>query len=218
LLRARGCDVLLAPLLRVEPVDADPGAGPWGALAFTSANAVRAVAHHARLRPHAALPVFAVGARTAEAARAAGFGNVIAAGGDKGDLVRVIRERHQGGADVLYLAGADRTGDLAGDLAAAGIPARLLVVYRAVAVDVLPHEAGHALSEGALGGVLHFSRRSAAIYIDRSRAAGLLDKALAPSHYCLSQGVAQPLVAAGARDIRVAERPDELLLIGLVGN
>jgi uroporphyrinogen-III synthase len=217
LLRARGHDALVAPLLRVEPVEADPGDGPWGALAATSANAIRALAGHPRLRELCALPLFVVGAHTAEAARAAGFRQVTSAEGNKNDLVRTIVDQRPGGAPLLYLAGEDRTGDLAGELTAADIPARMLVVYRAVAVDALPAEAGRALSAGAIRGVLHLSRRSAAIYLDRCAAAGLLDKALAPSHYCLSEAVAQPLAAAGARDIRVAAGPKEELLIDLVG-
>ena len=42
-LRARGHEVMLAPLLRVEIVpDAELGAGPWAAVLFTSANGARA--------------------------------------------------------------------------------------------------------------------------------------------------------------------------------
>ena len=49
LLRSHGHDVIVAPLLRVEPVaEVAFGPGPWAALAFTSANAVRAIASHAR--------------------------------------------------------------------------------------------------------------------------------------------------------------------------
>jgi uroporphyrinogen-III synthase len=215
-LRARGCDVLLAPLLRIEPVAVDLGNGPWGAIAVTSASAIRAVAGNARLKELLALPVFAVGGRTAEAARAAGFANVVSADGNKDDLVRVIAERHRGGAAVLYLAGEDRSGDLVGDLAAVGVPARMRTVYRAVAVAALPDDVRRALSEGWLYGVLHFSQRSAAIYVDRANAAGILDKALAPAHLCLSPAVAQPLISAGANDIRIAVRPEEAAVIDLV--
>jgi uroporphyrinogen-III synthase len=46
----------------------------------------------------------------------------------------------------------------------------------------------------------------------------MLDSALAPLHYCLSAQVAEPLAAAGARQIRVASRPEEAALIALIGS
>jgi len=49
-LRAAGHEVLTAPMLRIEPVAADLGAGPWEAVLITSANAARAVAAHPRRR------------------------------------------------------------------------------------------------------------------------------------------------------------------------
>jgi uroporphyrinogen-III synthase len=215
-LRDRGFDVLVAPLLRFETTDADLDHGPWGAIAFTSANAVRAVVAHSRLKELLSLPVFAVGPRTAEAARTAGFADIVSADGSKDDLVRVIAGRWRTGAPLLYLAGQDRTGDLAAELEAAGVPARMRVVYRAVAVADLPDSMRQALVNGRIAGVLHFSQRSAAIYVDRTRAAGILDKALLPSHYCLSGAVAGPLEAAGARTVRIAARPEEAALIDLV--
>ena len=67
-----------------------------------------------------------------------------------------------------------------------------------------------ALAQGALDGVLHFSRRSAQAYIDCASRVGSLERALAPMHFCLSRQVAQPLSAAGAAAIRLAPRPDEI--------
>ena len=49
-LRAQGHDVIVAPLLRIEPAaDAKIGEGPWAAILITSANAAHAIAAHARL-------------------------------------------------------------------------------------------------------------------------------------------------------------------------
>ena len=82
-LRAQGHDVIIAPLLRIEPAaDAQIGAGPWAAILITSANAAHAVAAHARVTPLRALPVFAVGQRSAEAMAAAGFADVTSADGN----------------------------------------------------------------------------------------------------------------------------------------
>jgi uroporphyrinogen-III synthase len=214
-LRARGCEVMLASLLRVETIDADLG-GDWHAVAVTSINALRAIADQPGLDRLLEMPAFAVGGRTADAALAQGFENVISADGGIGDLARVMKTHLARGARVLYLAGEDRSGDLAGDLASAGVEVATRAVYRAVALGKFPTDVREALTAGWLDGVLHFSRRSAATYIECAAAAAVTEQALAPTHYCLSPQVAEPLKAAGARAIRIADQPTEAALIGLV--
>jgi uroporphyrinogen-III synthase len=214
-LRARGHDVLLAPLLRMQAIDfalADEG---YDAVVMTSANAARVVAAHPDRAKLTALPAFTVGRHTADAARAAGFGDVHSADGDKDDLVRVLAARRVGDRGILlYLAGEDRSGDLALGHTAV----RTVVVYRAVKADCFSPAVAAALTQRRLDGVLHFSRRSAQIYLDCARSAGLLDAALAPAHYCLSRQVSEPLAAAGAAGITVAQRPEEAALIELLAH
>jgi len=218
-LRTRGCEVLLAPLMRIELVEnaelgAGPSAGHWGAVAMTSANAARALERHPRRAELVALPAFTVGRRTAAAARAVGFSAVMSADGNERALADLIGARHRDGTKILYLAGQDRAGDLAA--AVAPIRVETVVVYRAAAATRLPPEAAAALAAGSVDGVLHFSRRSAAVYLACARSAGLLDRAIAPVHYCLSQAVAEPLAAAGAACIAIAQRPEENALLDLV--
>jgi uroporphyrinogen-III synthase len=215
-LTARGIQVMLAPLLRMESIDADLGP-PCGAIAITSANAIEAIATHPRRAELLALPAFVVGRRTAEAARAAGFADVKSADGNQHDLARLIATRYSGDNPLLYLAGEDRTGDLARDLKAEGVRTHLVVVYRAARVDALPPEAAEALAAGRLDGVLHFSRRSAEIFLDCAAAAALRHLALNLAHYCLSRQVAEPLAAAGAGRLLVAARADEAALLALLG-
>jgi uroporphyrinogen-III synthase len=215
-LRAQGHDVVAAPLLRIAPVtDAQIGDGPWAAILITSANAAHAIAAHARVTPLRALPVFAVGPRSAEAVAAAGFADVTSADGNVTDLARLVATRMQPAAPLLYLAGEDRSGDLAGDLRAHGFAVETIIVYRAVAATGLLPVAAEALSSG-IDGVLHFSRRSAEAYVNAARAAGMLANALKPVHFCLSAQVAEPLAQAGTADIRVAERPSEAALLALI--
>src|SRR6266567_1822019 len=86
-LRARGFEVLKAPMLRFEPVpfhdDAD---ARYGAIIATSANSLRAIGPELLGSRLLKLPLFAVGEHTASAARDAGFGEVIVAKGDAGAL------------------------------------------------------------------------------------------------------------------------------------
>ena len=215
LLRARGHEVLIASLLKVEPVTTDLHPH-WGGVVITSANAAAAVAAHPMRTDLIKLPVFAVGKRSADAARHAGFGHVISAGGDVHDLVRLIAEhRADTKAPLLYLAGESRAGDLIGDLAVHGIAAELVVVYRAVMAPFSPTLIA-ALKEKAVDAVLHFSRRSAEFYLEGAKKAGIVAQALQVRHLCLSGKVAEPLVDAGAGQIAVAKRPDEAAMIALV--
>ena len=216
-LRARGHAAVVAPLLRIEPVDdAELGGGPWAAILVTSANAAAAVARHQRFTELKGLRVLAVGERSAQAMRDVGFADVISAGGGASDLTRLVVERLKQGVSLLYLAGAERSGDIAGDLAAQNFTVRTAVVYRALAADALPHAAAEALA-ASIDGVLHFSRRSAEAYIQAVQAAGLTDSGMKkPMHFCLSADVAGPLERAGAANIRIASKPDEAALIALI--
>jgi uroporphyrinogen-III synthase len=217
-LRARGHDVIVAPLLRIETLsDAELGAGPWAAILVTSANAVRAIATHPRRDELCTVPVFTVGERSAQAMRAAGFTAVSSAAGNVNDLAFLVAAQIKPAAPLLYLAGEERSGDLAGELRAQRFTVHTALVYRAVVAEKLPRQAADALAAG-IDGVLHFSRRSAEAYVDAARGSGLLADALTgPAHFCLSARVAEPLAQAGAADVRIAARPDEAALMELCG-
>src|SRR5476649_2729895 len=213
-LRVRGHDVLVAPLMQVEPVAADIRAS-WAAVIITSANAPGAIAAHPARDALVKLPVFAVGRRSADAARRAGFSDIRAAGGDVSDLVRLIVVRRADAAGpLLYLAGEDRAADLIGELTAHGIAAEMAVVYRA-ATAPFPPALIAALKAGEIDAVLHFSRRSADNYVAGAGLAGITKQALAVRHFCLSEQIAESLVAAGASRVAIAARPDEASLIAL---
>jgi len=126
---AMGFSPLTAPLLVVEP----EGTGEIdlagvAALAFTSANGVRTFAARSATR---ALPVYAVGAATAQAARDAGFGRVAHFGGDVGDLAAGLAADAGSMAGVVLHPGASEpAGDLVVALAGRGIVVRRLALYR----------------------------------------------------------------------------------------
>ena len=137
-LRARGHDVLVASLMRVEPLAADL-AGTWSAIIVTSANAPDAIAGNPVREALTRLPLFAVGQRSADAARQAGFVNVSPADGDVRDLMRMLIAQRAGtNAPLLYLAGEDRAADLPAELSARGIAAEMRVVYRVVTAPFPP--------------------------------------------------------------------------------
>jgi uroporphyrinogen-III synthase len=215
-LRQHGHTVVVAPLMRIEALaDAEIGAGPWAAILVTSANAAHAIAAHRRKKALASVPVFAVGERSAQAMREAGFAEVNSADGGVGDLARLVGERMTPGSSLLYLAGAERAGDLAAKLATRRLAVQTAIVYRAVAVDDLPPVAADALAQD-IEGVLHYSRLTAEAYVNAARGKGMLETALKPAQFCLSAQIAEPLAQAGAATIHVAPRPVEAALIDLL--
>lgn len=206
-LRDRGYDALVAPVLRFEslPVHLDDGAA-YAALIVTSANALRDPAALAAVKN---LPVFAVGERTAEVARAAGFGPVEAAEGDAIALRDLVAKRLKPREPLLYLAGADLSHDLAGDLGARGFTVMTQTAYRMTAVPALTLEAADAVANGGVQAVLHYSRRSARAFVEAARASGVEVTALALPQICLSDAVAVVMRDGGAARIAVAARPDQ---------
>ena len=218
LLRGFGHEVLLMPLLRIEPIrHAELGAGPWAAVLFTSANAVRAVAAHRRFSELADLPAYTVGRRTQAAAAAAGFTSILSADGDVNALVSLIASNPSvSNSPLLYCAGEDRAGDLAGALQLHGLRVETALVYRASIVAELTPDVRAAFAAGAIDAVLHYSARTAAAFVAAAMA-GIGDLSIQTRHLCLSAQVAAPLAAAGAKAIEVAGEANEQALLALIG-
>jgi uroporphyrinogen-III synthase len=210
-LAARGIEGIAAPLMRIETVAAALPADA-AAIALTSSNAVRALTDQPDCRALMGVPVFAVGERTAAAARTAGFGDVRSAGGDVDSLVRLVASSLPPNAGrIVYASGRDVAGDLEGRLAAAGLNVERIVVYEAVAATALPEPARHMLAAGDIGAVLLYSPRSARIFAALSMRAGIsLEDTIAVA---MSDAVAEAAGQAGFAAVAVAARPEQGELI-----
>ncbi|MBI1361782.1 MAG: uroporphyrinogen-III synthase [Alphaproteobacteria bacterium] len=196
---------IIEPLFTLETVRADlPG---FDALAFTSANGVRAFADHSARRD---APVYCVGRRTAEAALAAGFVEVTSADGDVAALAALIESRLAPGARLLHAGNEQSRGDLAMTLRSAGLKADFRALYRARPVT----NAGPALA-ACLGGETAFE----AVLVHSPRAgqilAGLLAASPAPPGLkiaAISRQAAEPLMTWANR-VEMAYSPDETSLL-----
>jgi len=211
-----GHTALITPLMEIRFV-AGPPLDLEGvqALLMTSANGARALAAR-QAGVDIALPVLAVGDATARAARDLGFADVASAGGDVDDLARLAAERlRPGDGALLHVAGSKVAGDLAGMLAKAGYIYRRSVLYDARPVTALPQAAQAAIAGGAAAGVLLYSPRTAALFRDLMRAAGLDGFVGNLTAFCLSANVAAR-AGAGWRRIAVAVRPTEQALMDAV--
>src|SRR3978361_1207055 len=180
-LEAGGPAVLVSPVLVFEstgvplPPERQDGLIATSSRAF---SAMRAEAPPDLLQ----LPLYLVGQRTEDAARRHEFSGSATAAPDGAALVAALRKHPA--MRLLYLAGVDRKPDIEQELAASAHRLTIAETYAAVAAESLTPEAVAALRDGSLDGVLHYSRRSAAIFLALAGRAGV-DPANT-RHLCLS--------------------------------
>lgn len=203
-LTALGFTPLVAPLLTLAPLpgalDAAPDPAAVAALALTSPNGVEAFAPLIpRFRDH---PVFAVGDATAEAARAAGFGDVRSAAGDIHALARLIAAEAPPGP-MLAPGAREPAGDLPALLP--DHPVQRLPVYAAFETHTPAPELFDAV-------MLHSPRAARALASDLPRAASSGRIAI-----CISEAAAGPLRPFDFVEIRTAITPDEPGMLSALG-
>ncbi len=204
-----GFEPLLSPVLEIVATGAAIPKGPFDAVLATSAKGLEFCAEAGELQT---LPLHAVGARTEKIARELGLRPDLFAG-EARTLLPLILARHETPARFLYLAGRDRQAALENGLRAAGHDVTIIETYRAQAAECFTDEALRALSRGEVAAVLHYSRRSAGIFLALARDAGLEDALAGIDHLALSKNVAAPLPRA-----RIAGKPDEEHLLRLLGD
>lgn len=217
-LAVRGHESVLAPLMAVRSLEEVPDFDGVQSILITSANGVRALADAVpQGAPARNLPVYTVGRASADAARAAGFADVTAAGGDVDHLAGMVKAmlRPADGA-LLHVAGTVTAGDLSGSLSEVGFAVRRAVLYAAEPVSALPAAAHDALAAGRIDAVMLFSPRTARLFAALVRAAGLDGLCRAMIALCLSPAVAEALEGLAFSEIRVAASPDQDSLLALL--
>ncbi|MEF3366105.1 uroporphyrinogen-III synthase [Methylocystis sp. 9N] len=211
-LRAMGFSPLLSPVLEIVATGAKIPPGAYDAALASSAKGVELAQDSETFK---ALPLHAVGERTAQAARALGWRPDIVAGNAEAILPALLA-RYPQPALFLYLAGRDRQPALEAGLKAAGHRIAAIEVYEARAATALSPLALDAIAAGEIDAVLHYSRRSAEIFLSLAKADGILEKARAALNLALSPETAQPLLQENFPNVGVAERPDEEHLLKLL--
>ncbi len=207
-LRAMGFAPLISPVLEIAATKAAIPHGPFDAALATSPKGVE----HA---PPLALPLHVVGARSAQIARELGWRAELV-GADAAQLLAQIRARYEAPARFLYLAGRDRKKDLETGLRAAGHRTTVVETYAAHAAGALSPEAQEALAQRRIAAALHYSRRSAEIFLALAQEAGLAETLRGIEHLALSQDAATPLECSLEQSVHIAKQPDEEHLLALL--
>lgn len=213
---ARACaqgwrgDILIAPLLEIvlHPPSPDQMAHAQ-ALVFTSQHAVAACAAATDRRDW---PVWAVGPRTAEAARAAGFGQVHQSGGDAASLLEDL-VRASPPMPVLHLRGEHVAADIVGLLQRIGQEALGLIVY-AQKARALGSDARERLRNGGDIILPVFSPRSGQLLQAELSQCDLKHARL--YLLAISEAAVSGMQGVAFHHTRIAERPDaEAMLVSL---
>jgi len=192
---AMGLDPVVAPLFTIRPIAWTPPApAGFGAVLLTSANAARLAG--GGMTPFLSLPCYAVGERTAAAAREAGFRDIRTGPGDGEALSRMIAA--EGSGPAFHPCGREHR---------AFDNVLSLPVYAADAAEHLPDPAASAIAQGAIA-LLH-SPRAAALF---AQLAGPLRSAV--QVVAISPAAAEA-AGAGWRSRRVAESPRDHALLEL---
>ncbi|MDO1584012.1 uroporphyrinogen-III synthase [Rhizobium oryzicola] len=216
-LSAMGHEPILLPLFEPRHDAAaieEALASPFCALAVTSAEAVRALSE-VNISALFDVPLYAVGAVTAESARSVGFRNVTAGPGTGDELADVIAKHWtQQEAPLLYIAGNPRSPDFEVGLAAQGIPCRTVEAYR-----MLPQTWGKA-EAGLLStppeAVLLYSREAAKSFFAQEILQDWLARVAAMKIFCMSPKTAAAVPAQFQGNVVVAARPSEDALMSLL--
>ena len=215
LLRARGHEPVIAPLLELRRTGSDAiNTTGIAALLATSANGIRFFAARS---PERTLRVYSVGPQTAQMARAIGFTDVVSADGDWEALARtVIKSADPGKIRLLHVAGVEAAGRLAEELRSSGFQVDTLILYEAVPVESLPHEAETSLRDDMLDGVLLFSPRTARTFAALVGKAALLSHCERITAFCISAATAARLATVRFARVEIATRPNQGAMLDLV--
>ena len=212
-LTARGYETLVEPMLEIVPLSAAiPDLGRYRALAFTSANGVRIFADRSAER---LLPAYAVGMRTADSLRKAGFTDVRVASGDAEALAEFIRETLGGGGLLLHICGKNVARDM-GMLLAPAIAVDSLALYEAVPADTFSKPLVDGLYACTIDSVLFFSVRTATTFGTLLRKFGLAEMITPISALCLSNQVAAEAEKLPWRKVLAATQPTPRSVIALL--
>jgi uroporphyrinogen-III synthase len=206
-------EAILAPVLKITPVDTPLDLRGIEALLFTSANGVEAFAARDEATDARALPAFCVGAMTTEAARKAGF-SARSADGDVQALARLAASAHCGGV-FLHVRGHHAAGSLTGLLEGMGIPACAAEIYQQQPVPI-GGEARKMLASGDINIVASFSPRSARLFANQARAESWkLDSTISLALSPAADGALGTLELATKL---IAERPDRPGMVSMLTN
>ncbi|MER9417808.1 uroporphyrinogen-III synthase [Mesorhizobium sp. M0306] len=211
-----GFQPILLPLTETLalPVDAGALADAAAAVAVTSANALLHAPKEV-IAALAGLPCHAVGRKTAEAARAAGFMSVSEGPGNAEALADALAGGFAG-QTIVYLCGRVRFPGFEERLQAAGVQVRAVETYDTVALDYSDEAVLARLSARPVEAVLLYSAKAAMAMQALTSRPALRSVFEKTRFFALSGRIAAVLGKVAGERIRIAPKPSEDAVLGLL--
>ena len=218
LLEAAGYEPVLSPLMTIDFGKAGPlEIEGITHLAFTSANGVRAFCEATDRQD---IPAFVIGPATARQAGQAGYRVTGQADSNVESMAALIAARVPEQSSVLHVTGRHQAGNLVALLKEQGITARKTILYEAREISHLDAAVVASLKAGEIEAVTFFSPRTARLFCDRARKAGIgpesgndLGEVVA---VCLSAAVAREITPGLLQEIHVAKSPNPAAMIDIL--
>lgn len=156
ILSQQNLDVIIHPMMDINYLDVSiPSLDQYGALIFTSINAVRSFIEQC---PDRTLNVFCVGHKTAEELKKAGFYKVHEASNSVESLVKCLQEEKPLDKPYLYLRGQHVTKDLQSVFGQEKV--QQLTVYESHKIKNIQDSVSQALINGNISEVVFYSQRT----------------------------------------------------------
>ena len=215
MLNKSGASVTIDPLINITfgtktPIDLSQ----MQAIIFTSVNAVRA---YQRNYDDCSLPAYTVGAKTALAAQGIGIKKVINADGDVKKLSNTIADALNSRKSALfYPCGNHVAGTLQDDLERIGFKIIKEVLYHAEAATELKENTKKLLKSGMIDFIPFYSPRSALIFIELVKNAGLKNSMNNISALCLSPAIEKIVARLNWKKILTSTKPAQSDLFKLI--
>ena len=179
----------------------------YQAICLTSANAVRVLSD---IKAVEHIPLIAVGQQSEQMAIEKGFIHVSAHGGD---VIRLhdflVSHLNPISGPLLYLSGAETSGDMQGLLQHSGFDVDRIITYDAVKSSLAEFSAEIESADA----VLLYSPRTAKLWVTEIETLKLTEAASRAKHICLSANVAANLPQSWPRAIAATPTEPDLLAL-----
>jgi uroporphyrinogen-III synthase len=196
-----GFAVMSDPMLTIQPIECSQVISRHAAIIVTSRNALPWLEQQHCFYD---VPLFIVGAQTAERFKAAGFTNIAAVVPQSADLPDVIQGAMSPSAGrVLHVTSEDAHTDFYEALLDTGYGIEQIYVYKAVAATALHADTIRALQEKRISAIMFYSARTARIFQTLIAEESLRDV----TAFCLSDAVAHALNQSQWKAVCIAKAP-----------
>jgi uroporphyrinogen-III synthase len=212
-----GHQIILSPVIDICPTGAAWPQGLADAVVATSGAAfdfAEFPADYPLPEARRLMRLFVVGTKTAEAARRGGFTGETVVASDSKELATKLTSLLTPQMRLIYLAGHDRKPDLETACRDAGLTIIPIETYEARAATQLSDDAFSAFHNDGIDIVLHYSRRSAEIFLSLAASAGI--NLAAVQHVAISPDAAEPLHDAACQRVAIAAEPKEVAILALL--